>query len=650
MVRYAEVALNLSWESETLVYEIPDNLKNLKAGMRVLVELNGVRKEGVVTEIHSNEPNYKTKPILKQIDFEEVVTKEQLDLAYWMKDKYLSSLGESLFLMVPKGRKIQKKKYEDTHIAIDKLHKLNPEQSLALSSIQKSEQHTHLLFGITGSGKTEVYIHLMYEVLSQESGTVIYLVPEISLTFPTIQRIEAIFPGQVAVLHSYLKTQERFQNYLDLLNGKKRICIGTRSAVFAPVRDLKLVIIDEEHDSSYKEHSSPRYHARQIAVKRIMDNKGKLVLGSATPSVEIFHLAKQGKVGLQKLSKRANIHSKLPEIIVKENESQLISGDLQFKIADRLKKKEQIIILLNRRGYNPFIYNKNTKEFVQCPNCSTTLCYHKESIVRCHLCGYRTNLQKIKNEIGQEIDLLGVGTQKLEETLLESFPQARIERLDQDSTKNKEITKQALEKLESGEIDILTGTQMISKGLDFANVTLVGIINANHGLGIPDFRSTERTYALLSQVSGRAGRAEKRGEVVLQSSDPSHPVIQMAMEQNYESYFDWEINFRKELGYPPFQRLVRLVFRSKMDDKAAKQAVAYSDLIRSHSKYDPKTISLLGPAPCSFFKIDSNFRYHILLKSNDISLVRDLLSNIKDFFKKDNNCYVEYDFDPLDLV
>lgn len=650
MIRYAEVALNLSWESETLIYEVPSAMNNLMPGMRVLVELNGIQKEGVVTEIHSNEPNYKTKPILKQIDVENIITKEQLALAHWMKDKYLSSLGESLFLMVPKGKRILKKKYEESHISIQNLHKLNAEQSQALSAIQSSDLHTHLLYGITGSGKTEVYLHLMYDILKQKSGTVIYLVPEISLTFPTIQRIEAIFPGQVAVLHSYLRTQERFQNYLDLLNGKKRICIGTRSAIFAPVKDLKLIVIDEEHDSSYKEHSSPRYHARQIAVKRILQNKGKLVLGSATPSVEIFHLAKMGKIGFQKLTKRANIHAKLPDVIVKENESQLISGDLQFKIADRLKKKEQIIILLNRRGYNPFIFNKNTKEFIHCPNCSTTLCYHKEGVVRCHLCGFKTNLQKIKSEQGEDIDLFGVGTQKLEETLLESFPQARIERLDQDSTKNKEITKQALEKLESGEIDILTGTQMIAKGLDFANVTLVGIINANHGLGIPDFRSTERTFALLSQVSGRAGRAEKKGEVVLQSSDPSHPVIQMAMEQNYESYFDWEINYRKELGYPPFQRLARLVFRSKYDEKAAKQAVAYCDLLRTNPKYNPSTISILGPAQCSFFKIDTNYRYHILLKSNDVSLVHDLLSSTKEIFKRDNSCYIEYDFDPIDLV
>ncbi|XDD44199.1 primosomal protein N' [Leptospira sp. WS60.C2] len=650
MIQYAEVALNVSWEQNTLTYEIPSSIQTLKPGVRVLVPLNGKDWEGVVIEIHKNEPNYETLKILKQIDAEPVLTKEQLDLASWMADHYLSSLGEALFLMVPKGKK-RKVQVEKNHtIQTHLLHPLNEAQGKALREIKSQTiSNTHLLYGITGSGKTEVYLHLMKEVLESQKGTVLFLVPEISLMYPTITRIETIFPGQVAVLHSHLRISEKFQNYLDLKEGKKRICIGTRSAVFAPVSDLKLIIMDEEHDASYKENGAPRYHARQVALQRIVKSGGKLLLGSATPSVELYYLAKSGQIGFSQLEKRANPLAKLPsvEMAEKGDDKHLIVGDLQFKIADRLKKKEQIILLLNRRGYNPFIYSPNTKEFVHCPKCTATLCFHSDQTVRCHLCGYKSSFRNLKQMIGEDLELFGAGTQKLEEYLLSHFPQARIERLDQDSSKNKDVTREVLEKLGEGELDILTGTQMIAKGLDYANVTLVGILNANHGLGVPDFRSSERTYALVSQVAGRAGRGEKPGEVIIQSNDPEHPVLKMAKEQNYPAFFEWELQFRKELSYPPFVRLARLVFRSKYEDVVSKQSVLYGELIKE--KKD-ESITMLGPTQCPFYKIDNNFRYHILLKAKTITALRSLLKETKQTFKVDHKCYIEYDLDPLELV
>ncbi|EMJ87060.1 primosomal protein N' [Leptospira meyeri] len=650
MIQYAEVALNLSWESRTLTYEIPQEIKNLSRGVRVHVPLNGKEWEGVVIEIHSNEPNYETLSILKQIDSDPVLTEEQLELAYWMADTYLSSLGEALFLMVPKGKKRKQEKPTQVQIQFDLLHPLNVSQKKALDEINANvNSNTHLLYGITGSGKTEVYLHLMAEVLRKPKGSVIFLVPEISLTYPTITRIERIFPGQVAVLHSHLRTSEKFQNYLDLKEGKKRICIGTRSAVFAPLSDISLIILDEEHDGSYKEHGSPRYHARQVALQRILKSSGKLLLGSATPSLEIYYLAKVGQIGYSELKERANPLATLPtvEITEKKEDNELLSGDLQFKVADRLKKEEQTIILLNRRGYNPFIYSTATKEFIHCPKCTATLCYHSDKTVRCHLCGYKSTLQNLKQIHGEELDLFGAGTQKLEEYLLSHFPKARIERLDQDSSKNKEVTRDVLEKLGEGNLDILTGTQMIAKGLDYANVTLVGILNANHGLGVPDFRSSERTYSLISQVAGRAGRGEKKGEVLIQSNDPEHPVLKMAMEQNYPAFFEWELNFRRDLFYPPFSRLARLVFRSKYEEIANKQSVVYSELLKESMD---ASITLLGPSQCPFYKIDNNFRYHILLKSKSITTLRNLLRETKTKFKTDSKCYIEYDLDPLELV
>ncbi|MDF3821496.1 primosomal protein N' [Leptospira sp. 96542] len=650
MIQYAELALNLSWQNTTLTYQIPDEMAGLKIGMRVEVELNGNSVEAVVVGFHNNEPNYKVLPIQKQIDETPLITEDQLEIASWMAKEYLSSFGEALFTMGPRGKRKRNKPIKDKTIRNDLLLALNEEQSKAVQTILSTNFDTVLLYGITGSGKTEVYLHLMREIIGKTNGSILFLVPEISLTYPTIERIERIFPNQVAVLHSHLRTSEKFQNYLDLLTGEKRICIGTRSAVFAPVPNVQLCIMDEEHDGSYKEHSSPRYHARQVAKHRITKNNGKLVLGSATPSVEIYHLAKTGQIGFVSLTKRANPKAKLPTIFVneKKEDSQILSGELQFKIHDRLLKKEQIIILLNRRGYNPFVYSKSTKEFIHCPKCTSTICYHSDKTVRCHLCGYKTSFYDLKHQYGEDLELFGAGTQKLEENLLSMFPNAKIERLDQDKSKNKDITKQVLQKLGDGELDILTGTQMISKGLDYANVTLVGILNANHGLGVPDFRSTERTYSLLSQVAGRAGRGEKSGEVWIQSNDPNHPVIQMAVEQNYPKFFEWEIGLRKDLFYPPFSRLARLVFRSKSEDVLVKQSTSYIQLLES--KIDKEKIIILGPSPCPFYKIDLNFRFHILLKSKSISYIREILTTTKNEFKLDHKCYIEYDFDPIELV
>lgn len=653
MIKYAEIALNVSWTQNSLTYLYPETISEISPGIRVLVELNGKEIEGVVLGSHYNEPNYETRKIIKVIDKEPVITAEQIELGKWMSETYLSTLGEALFKMVPKGKR---KKIVGTipyQINEQLLFALNEEQSIVKQNIINStdEEKVHLLFGITGSGKTEVYLHLMKETLETTTGQVLLLVPEISLTYPTVKRIEAIFPGQVAILHSYLRTKEKFQNYTEILLTQKRIVIGTRSAVFAPFADLKLIIIDEEHDSSYKENANPRYHARQIAHHRISQTNGKLVLGSATPSIEIYHQAVLGKIGFHKLTKRASPEATLAKIEVNQtvDDKKLVSGDLQFRIQDRLKKQEQTLILLNRRGYSPFIYSKNTKEYILCPKCSSTLCYHKDGNARCHLCGFKESMQQISGRENGEIDLVGSGTQKLEENLLSLFPKARVERLDQDSTRNKEIIEEVLERLESGQLDILTGTQMVAKGLDYPKVTLVGIINANHGLGVPDFRSSERTFSLISQVAGRAGRGKIPGEVYIQSSDPTHPVIQLALKQDFHEFYKWEIEFRRSLRYPPFSRLARLVFRSTDDDFCAKVSLEYREHL-SEIITEDMSIQVLGPSPCPFQKIDNNYRYHILLKASKISILRDILKTIKEKVKVHSRCYVEFDLDPTEMV
>ncbi|EQA61597.1 replication restart helicase PriA [Leptospira alexanderi] len=647
MIYYAEVAFDLPIEEDTFTYEV---LPNTQVGVRVLVKLRNREEEGIIVSIHQNEPNYKVLPVVKIIDKTPIVLREQIDLAYWMKDQYIASLGECIYKMIPAGRR-QVKLEAFPSDSEGKPVKLNEEQEVAYQNILSTFGRTavHLLFGITGSGKTEIYIHLIQKALETPNRSVILLVPEISLTFHIIRKLELIFPGQLAVLHSALKISEKFKAYNELLNGKKRVAVGTRSAIFAPVSNLGLVIIDEDHDSSFKEHSNPRYHARQVAMQRCKTNNAVLVMGTATPSLEIYHLAKEKKIYLHTLTKRPEgVLPPTVRIVENQKESNVISSELSFEIKRRLDKKEQVILLLNRRGYSPLIHSPSTSSYVPCPNCTTNLCYHKKGTAICHLCGHTENLDSLEKRMGERFTLKGTGTQKLEENLLEAFPKARVERLDQDSIQDRSLLNEVLSRLLEREIDILTGTQMIAKGLDASQVTLVGVLNAGIGLGLPDFRANERVFSLLTQVAGRAGRSKLKGEVIIETNVPDHPVIQMATSQNYIQFYESEIPVRKELFYPPFSRLVRIVSRSK-DEKISLETI---ELVFGVLKkfFPSKDTILLGPAPCPFYRIDSNFRNHIILKTTSPSDWREIFKKEIRPLKLSKKVYLEIDFDPLDLV
>ena len=653
MIQFAEVAINLPIRDEdTLTYEIPFGMKNIEVGKRVEIEVRNKKMEGVVVEIHSLIPNYKTKPINRVVDKHPVITSDQIELGKWMKDFYISTLGESLYKMIPTGRRnISSEKLDVT--VESKLLKLNSEQEKAYQKIRSDfgKESTHLLYGITGSGKTEVYIHLMYDLLANTDKSAILLVPEISLTVQILKRLELIFGKQLAMLHSAMKISEKFRNYQQVLSGEKRIVVGTRSAIFAPVKNLGLIILDEEHDGSYKEHSNPRYHARQIAMQRSKMTSSVVVLGSATPSIESFYYAKRGQLQFHTMKERAK-SAELSKVFLQEkrDDKDIISDTLLFKIKQRLDKKEQVVLLLNRRGHSPLIYSKTDKKMLECPNCSTNLCYHNKGRAVCHLCGYYENYAKLTDRLNGEVELMGSGTQKLEEYLLEKFPTALIERLDQDATKNKEILTDVIGRLIERKIDILTGTQMIAKGLDASHVTLVGVINANTGLGLPDFRSSERVYSLLTQVAGRAGRSELKGEVIIETSNSSHPVIQFATRQNYDEFFDHEILVRRDLLYPPFCRLIRLLARSKIENKSAEAIeLIKKELDFKILKAGLKDVIVLGPAPAPFYKIDSNFRNHIVIKTNSLQKLRDIIREIKSI-SQPSNVYLEIDIDPMDLV
>ncbi|TGJ99117.1 primosomal protein N' [Leptospira semungkisensis] len=647
MIQYAEVAFDLPLLEDTFTYEVPSGTP---IGVRVEAKLRGRKEEGIILSLHHNEPSYQVLPVDKIVDKTPIINQEQIQLAYWLKEQYLASLGECIHKMIPTGRRHSKVVLNE-EVSETKPLKLNDEQENAFQNIKADfgKDSVHLLFGITGSGKTEVYLHLIQELLQKTDKGILLLVPEIGLTYHIIRKLEAVFPGQIALLHSALKVSERFKAYTDLLHGRKRIAVGTRSAVFAPIQNLGLVIIDEEHDGSFKEHSTPRYHARQVALQRCRQNKAVLVLGSATPSLEVYHLAKTGKIGLQVLSKRPG-SAKPPKVRIEENkkDARLIGSKLTFAIKQRLDRREQVILLLNRRGYSPLLYSENQKTYIPCPNCTSHLCYHKKGSVICHLCGFTDSLPRLEARLGEKLVMMGTGTQKLEEFLLESFPGAKVERLDQDSIQDKTVLTDVIGRLVGGEIDILTGTQMISKGLDAGRVTLVGVLNAGIGLGLPDFRAGERVFSLLTQVAGRAGRSDLEGEVLIETNTTDHPIIRMALDQDYIQFYESELPTRKELFYPPFSRLVRILSRSKDEEVSLKTIEEVHRVLKRHLP-EPNSI-LLGPAPCPFYKIDANFRNHILIKTTVQNKWREILKNEIRPLKLPKNVYLELDFDPLDLV
>ncbi|MCB1160260.1 MAG: primosomal protein N', partial [Leptospiraceae bacterium] len=403
-LKFADVALNIPFQDrDSLTYIIPKSMeKNISVGVRVEVPLKARKVEGTVIEIHSSEPSYPVKEILKLVDKTPVVTEEQIELAFWMKDMYLASLGECLYKMVPGGRR--KKNIKNLGVEVEaNLLNLNSEQEIAFKNIYScfGKESSHLLYGVTGSGKTEVYIHLIHKLLEETDKSAIYLVPEISLTVQTLRRLQIIFGDELAILHSALRISDRYNTYLQILKGEKRIVVGTRSAIFSPVQNLGLVIIDEEHDSSYKEHSSPRYHARQVAMQRCKTHSAVLLMGTATPSVELYYHATKGAVHLHVLKNRAKASS-LSEITISENKDKkkILGDNLLFEVKKRLERQEQCILLLNRRGYSPLLYIKEQKKFLECPNCTANLCYHKKRTAICRVCGLSESLNDLKKDYG----------------------------------------------------------------------------------------------------------------------------------------------------------------------------------------------------------------------------------------------------------
>ncbi|MBR4693200.1 MAG: primosomal protein N' [Bacilli bacterium] len=526
------------------------------------------------------------------------------------------------------------------------------DQEKALETIDLNSDKTYLLHGITGSGKTEVYIELIKRVVKNGKKAIL-LVPEISLTAQIVNKFYDRFGDDVAIFHSGLSAGEKYDEYLKILREEVHIVIGTRSAIFTPITKLGLIIIDEEHSETYKQDTTPRYHARDMAEFRKNYNHIPLVLGSATPSLETMARALKGVYTYIPMNHRIGT-SILPTVQIIDMSEELkkrnmiFSDTLKNKIRDRLIKKEQVILLLNRRGYSTVISCKSCGYTYKCPHCDITLTYHKTTNnLRCHYCGYTVFKSEECPECKEKaLYDYGLGTEKLEQELSKLFPEARIVRMDADTTKNKGSHEDIINKFKDHEYDILLGTQMISKGLDFPLVTLVGVINADATLNIPDFRSGERTFSLLSQVAGRAGRSNLLGEVILQTFNPDSFTLKCVQEQDYMKLYNYEMKNRHKLDYPPYYYLTSIKVASKEYELASKEITKIKNYLEK--KLSNKTI-ILGPTTANPFRINNIYRFQIILKYKIESNLMNTLKELDELYMTNNKVNIEIDNNPLQV-
>ena len=606
----------------------------------------------------------KIKPILRIIDEEPIFFEEQIKLSDWISKYYLCSQGEALFTMLPSGKRETSFSSlsfeEDEKSFVQK--KLSEEQEIAINGILNSEDKNifHYLYGATGTGKTEVFLSCAEKILQQGKG-VIYLVPEISLTHQVIEAVTNRFGHTVAVLHSGLTGSQKLKEWNRIINKEARIVIGARSGIFAPVPDLGLVIIDEEHDGSYKSGTTPRYHARQIAMRICTDKKIPLIMGSATPSVEAWQLMKDKKIKTHTLTKRlaggcppeiqiVNLSKPSPDGRKIEG---AISPQLEDEIRQTLQEGKQTILFLNRRGFSHFFKCSSCGYELKCKNCSVSMTYHKvQKKLICHYCGWNLNSPTQCPECNSfDVGYFGFGTEFIEEEVKAKFPNATVERIDTDNLSSQKELQEKLDLFRNKKIDILLGTQMVAKGLNFPNLKLVGVIMADTGLHLPDFRAAERTFSLIVQVAGRAGRFFPDGKVIVQSYTPKRSAIYFACKNYIEDFYNEELEQRQILSFPPFARLIRLVFRSANKDVAENAANSAAEILESFiEKYNYENYEVLGPSECPLSKISANYRYQIILRSESIKTIQSATARFIYNYKNKQGVYIEVDVDPTNLL
>ena len=664
---------------------LPDAVRQEQAGWRELLYVHALPFSGELPKLSKRQ-----KEIWHIIEERrELALKELLELAETtastirkLEDKGLVTISAQISERDPYAREhilptqplplnpAQRKALDAIIAAIDRAQKVpgkNQEPESLVTNHQSQitiASRPFLLQGVTGSGKTEVYLQAIAHALRQGKGAIV-LVPEISLTPQTVERFKARFSSGsvqtlVAVLHSHLSAGERHDEWHKIRQGRARIVIGARSAIFAPVDPLGLIIVDEEHENSYKQEEAPRYHARDVAIMRGQMEGATVLLGSATPSMESYYNCKKGKYTLLEMPERAD-DKKMPFVRVVDMRQTLRKGkvipifspQLADAIGHRLERGEQTILFLNRRGYSTSLQCPLCGYVAGCPNCSISLTYHRQDQkLACHICGHTASVPtacpnpKCRNP---EIRYAGLGTQKVEDTLAKMFPHARIKRMDSDALKRKDDFRRILGDFRAGKIDILVGTQMIAKGLHFPRVTLVGIIYADLALHQPDFRAGERTFQLLTQVAGRAGRGDIEGEVYVQAFTPFHPAIQCARRHDFAGFFEQELEFREQLRYPPLSRIALLTLRGRNEEKVKYFA---EHLRRELDKIvtDLRELTIAGPAPAPLLRADTFYRYQIMLRVPRMSVLSQRMAQLTQSLTLGDDVILSVDVDPVELT
>jgi primosomal protein N' (replication factor Y) len=632
-------------------------------GKRVFIPFRNKKRVGYIVKIEENPVVKEPKPLIDIIDEEPIFSKEMMDLARWVKDRYFCSWGEALEAMIPgvlkRGKVSSVSRVQEKRKKVEKVkpHTPNAEQKKVLEDINKcldaGKHEVFLLHGITGSGKTEIYLQAMESVMVKgKSG--IMLVPEISLTPQTVERFQSRFGSKVAVFHSRMLQSTKFKEWKRIKDGKASIVVGPRSAIFSPFEDPGILIVDEEHEPSYKQEDVPRYHARALAIERARRASIPVILGSATPSLESYHKAMTGEYRLVELTQRIK-EKQLPKVKLVDmrmefgtrSGRQVISHVMEDVLRKDLSKKQQALIFLNRRGFSTFVSCRKCGYVLKCDKCDSPMVFHKEKgELICHYCNRRMAPTEICPACnGDYLMYKGTGTQRVESEVRKLFPDIRIARMDSDTMVKRGAHDRVLGQFKEHSIDVIVGTQMIAKGLDFPKVTLVGVISADANLNLPDFRSGERTFNLITQVAGRAGRGDLGGEVIVQTFTPEHYAVSFAAKHDYHGFYDREIISRRELLFPPFVHLVKMTLRGRKEENVIKGSSRLAERLR---KKIPG-VDILGPAPSPMLKLRGYYRWNVIVKTKDRDGIILKLREALKGFRKGTGVFMAVDVDPITM-
>ena len=650
----AEVHIN-NPVKKTFTYRVPPGMR-LEPGMRAIVNFRGRKVTGYVTAVThgvTDNPGYELKDVIAAVDEYPLFDERLYSLVKYVAGMYFSSTGEAFSKALPSAEssrtrgKTSAARFGGQQSAAGTL---TLKQREILEKIESSAPSAHLVYGITGSGKTEIYINMAKSVIAA-GKSVIYLVPEISLSSQIFERLYRVFGESLVLYHSMLSPNRRLENWMKFMRGEARIAVGTRSAVFMQAPELGLIIIDEEQDGSYKEQSSPRYSARHIAFYRARTENAHLILGSATPSIETLYAAERGGINLHTLDERYG-NAELPgvEIVRVRGGGDEISSKLKLYTKRAVSSGGQAVYLLNRRGFSPLVMCEACGAAVECSHCSISMNYHRDKGMLCHYCGSARPVPEKCAACGSEsMAQVGSGTQRIEEIINREFPGFRVFRLDQDTARRKEAVPDLIDMMEKREIDILLGTQMVSKGFDFPGITVAGILLADIGMNMPDFRASERIVSLLIQLAGRSGRGGGGSRVVIQTFNEEQDIFRYIKHHDYTGFYRAELETRKILGYPPFGRLARILVRGKDEPVVIESAQELGSLIDAIINKGKLKVEKLGPSGAPLTKIGGNYRYHIILKASATAEFAGVITEALEKFNP-GQVYVEVDIDPVDML